>query len=306
MMAIRVLGGAIVTAVAAATSPIGLDVDFPAFLARSDPTWRWGSSAANRTRRPEEWVESLFGGNGDLGFMLWSPEPALLRLEVSKKSLWDDRTPDLVTPPSVLARNKTYYTNDFAHDQPRLPSGHFELTWGSKKEAPILAVGRVDLHAARAALDVTTTASGGGFGVRVWACAAYDVADVVVVETWGVGDGDAPDVVWVPANLTRERCSRCLGDPPFEAPAWKSSGAFRVRTNLARPLAIRGAATFEELGGDVVEIAGLAPSETAALYSARAPPATFAFSPLAGCPAEFNHWGMVLQSGGGPCALPVN
>ena len=150
----------LVTAVAAATSPIGLDVDFPAFLARSDPTWRWGSSAANRTRRPEEWVESLFGGNGDLGFMLWSPEPALLRLEVSKKSLWDDRTPDLVTPPSVLARNKTYYTNDFVHDQPRLPSGHFELTWGSKEEAPILAVGRVDLHAARAALDVTTTASG--------------------------------------------------------------------------------------------------------------------------------------------------
>lgn len=91
-----------------------------------------------------------------------------------------------------------------------------------------------------------------------------------------------------------------------EAPAWKSSGAFRVRTSLARPLAIRGAATFEELGGDVVEIAGLAPSETAALYSARAPPATFAFSPLAGCPAEFNHWGMVPQSGGGSCALPVN
>ena len=91
-----------------------------------------------------------------------------------------------------------------------------------------------------------------------------------------------------------------------EAPAWKSSGVFRVRTSLARPLAIRGAATFEELGGEIVEIAGLAPSETAALYSARAPPATFAFSPLAGCPAEFNHWGMVPQAGGGPCALPVN
>ena len=143
MVAIRVLRCMLVAGVVAATSPIGLDVDFPAFLARSDPTWRWGSSAANKTRRPEEWVESLFGGNGDLGFMLWSPEPALLRLEVSKKSLWDDRTPDLVTPPSVLARNKTYYTNDFVHDQPRLPSGHFELTWGSKDEAPILAVGRV-------------------------------------------------------------------------------------------------------------------------------------------------------------------
>ena len=93
--AARVLGWAWIAAGVAASSPISLDVDFPAFLARSDPTWEWGTSTANKTRRPDEWVESLFGGNGDLGFQLWSPSPNLLWLEISSKALWDDRTPDL-------------------------------------------------------------------------------------------------------------------------------------------------------------------------------------------------------------------
>jgi hypothetical protein len=82
-----------------------------------------------------------------------------------------------------------------------------------------------------------------------------------------------------------------------EAPAAAAAGARAftvvVRTAMRRPLAAVGAdATVREIGDGLVEISGLAPEATVALYSARAPPATFAFSPLAGCPAEFNYWGM--------------
>ena len=73
-------------------SPISLNVNFSDFLKRSNPVWHWttGSHAG-----PTQWVDSLFGGNGDHGFQLWAPQDGLLQLDVSKMTLWDDRTPDL-------------------------------------------------------------------------------------------------------------------------------------------------------------------------------------------------------------------
>jgi hypothetical protein len=78
-------------------SPITLDFDFPSFLTRSDPVFAWstGAGSASSSGQPSEWVDSLFGGNGDHGFQLWSPLPGVLQLDVSKQTLWDDRTPDL-------------------------------------------------------------------------------------------------------------------------------------------------------------------------------------------------------------------
>ena len=54
-----------------------------------------------------------------------------------------------------------------------------------------------------------------------------------------------------------------------EAPAWDSSGVFLVRTTLARPLAIKGDATFRDLGKDLVEISGLAPSPSGRVQGSR-------------------------------------
>ena len=198
-------------------SVLDLDVDFDKFLARADPEWHWGSSTAAPKNRPDEWVSSLIGGNGDLGFQLWSPSNSALQLDISSKSLWDDRTPDLQTP-SSFGPKKKFYVGNFVDDQPRLPSsGHFEISWPSSGKVPVLASGRMSLYNARAILNITTTTAGGGFSIAVWASADYETADVVVVETrpFGPGDGIIPSVKFVPADLTKDpHCSVCIPNLP--------------------------------------------------------------------------------------------
>ena len=182
-----------------ATPLIHLDLDYESFLKRSNPTWKWGSSL-NKTG-PTEWVSSLFGGNGNLGYQLYSPTPTTLQLDISSKLLWDDRTPDLVTPPSISKQNLTYYTGNFVKDQPRLPSGHFIITWNDNQTAPILAVGHMSLYNARAELNITTSTSGTGFSLVAWVSAAYEIADVVVVEIKPFGNNAGlPSVTFVPAD----------------------------------------------------------------------------------------------------------
>ena len=82
-----------------------------------------------------------------------------------------------------------------------------------------------------------------------------------------------------------------------EAPAFAASDAVVVvRTSMLRPLAVRGppGARITELGdGGLVEVAGLAPGETAALFSEGDPPSSFAISPVQGCQRERNFWGMM-------------
>ena len=118
-------------------------------------------------------MSSLIGGNGDLGFQLWSPSNSALQLDISSKSLWDDRTPDLQTP-SSFGPKKKFYVGNFVDDQPRLPSsGHFEISWPSSGKVPVLASGRMSLYNARAILNITTTTAGGGFSIAVWASADH-------------------------------------------------------------------------------------------------------------------------------------
>ena len=174
-LALLILGSVTATAAARSViSPVTLDVDFSAFLSRHDPVWAFNSTL----QLPKEWVSSLFGGNGDLGFMMFAPELNLLRVQVNRQTLWDDRTPDLGEP---------YYLNNFVFDQPRLPCGHFDVTWGSG--LPVSdAVGRVSIYDARATMNITTPA--GSCSIAVWASAAFaapDGADVIVIETTSTG-----------------------------------------------------------------------------------------------------------------------
>ena len=176
---------------AAPSSPAALALDWPSFLARSDPVWSWGSPNAT-TARPTEWVQSLFGGNGDLGFMLWSSSETALELHVNRQTLWDDRTPDLGLP---------YYLDDFALDQPRLPVGYFRITWRSGA-VPSGVEGRVSLFDGVASLNVTTPS--GSCALAAWASAVHDSsapggnggADAIVLETSWTG-AEACVVAWV-------------------------------------------------------------------------------------------------------------
>jgi hypothetical protein len=190
---------------AAPASPVSLGVDFASFLARADPVWSWNASSPSTM--PTEWVQSLFGGNGDLGFMLWAQSMTELRLNVHRQTTWDDRTPDLGLP---------YYLNNFVYDQPRLPCGFFRITWASGA-APTSAVGRVSLFDAVATLNVSTPT--GSCALAVWASAAHASpdagADVVVVEAEWTGS-EGCSVVFVPeaAVSTWNGDDRYVPNPP--------------------------------------------------------------------------------------------
>ena len=184
--------------IAAPSSPVALAFDWPSFLARADPVWAWGAPNASSVR-PTEWVQSLFGGNGDLGFQLWAPSATALEMHVSRQTLWDDRTPDLGLP---------YYLDNFAIDQPRLPSGFFRITWQSGA-APTSVAGRVSLFSGVATLNVSTPS--GSCALAAWASAEHDSAapggnggaDVVVLETsWDGSEECVVEWVTLPADST--------------------------------------------------------------------------------------------------------
>ena len=160
----------------AAAPPVALIINFASFLARSDPTWAWNST----TTLPSEWAKSLFGGNGDLGFMVWGDTLSSLRVDVSRTTVYDDRTPDM---PS--------YLNNFVYDQPRLPVGHFELTWpnGSLMNASA----RIRLFDGVAVVNLTTL-TGATLGLSIFANAAVELGDSIIMLFSGVGWG----VRWVP------------------------------------------------------------------------------------------------------------
>ena len=167
-----------------ATAPpaFPLNVDFPSFLSRADPVYNW--SIPGGSPGPTEWVDALFGGNGELGYLLWASGPSSLHLDVSRQTVYDDRDASL-GPPRFL--------NNFVYDQPRLPIGHFDILF----DAPITAgLGRIALYSARSSLDITT--SDGTLSLAVWACAAWDTAaDVITIEAAWSGSS-SPTIAWVP------------------------------------------------------------------------------------------------------------
>jgi hypothetical protein len=162
-----------------------LSVDWSSFLSRADPMWAW--RRASPSSWPSSWTQSLFGGNGALGFMLWVPadggggvaDGGTLRVDVSRVDVYDDRD----------ARLGTAFTDDFIFDQPRLPIGHLLLrapgdVFESASARIVLADGVV-----RGVLET----SAGAFGFALYANAAWQSADVIVLETNATWN-----VTWVP------------------------------------------------------------------------------------------------------------
>lgn len=86
---------------ALAAQRVKTDIDWPSFLGRQDMVWNV---------LPEQWYESAYMGNGELGLMMYKePGKNWLRLEVSNCRLHDHRSGT-----GLLAN-------------PRLLSGHFRL-----------------------------------------------------------------------------------------------------------------------------------------------------------------------------------
>eukprot|EP00750_Incisomonas_marina_P011428 INCI16375.3.p2 GENE.INCI16375.3~~INCI16375.3.p2 ORF type:complete len:310 (-),score=50.98 INCI16375.3:2123-3052(-) len=224
------------SALSCAAATLSLDVDFASFLARSDPTWSWSTTKAPGADagRASEWVSSLFGGNGDHGFQLWAPTPSMLQLDVSRQTLWDDRTPDL---------GPEFYSSNFVLDQPRLPTGSFHITWeaaGAVNETPALQfAGRVSLYSARATLNATTLDGSAGFTVAAWCNAEYGKADVIVVETSTFGNMFKLVVQFVPALAASTWANKepqyVYNPPPINSSTVFGGGVLNVTTQPHLP-----------------------------------------------------------------------
>ena len=168
-----------------APSAVLLGVDWPSFLARHDPVWDW-SAASGAEAPPDKFCDALFGGNAMVGFMLWQPTNRTVRVDIGRSDVYDDRSAQS-TP--------TAWTNDFVYDQPRLPIGHYLLTF----DAPVLgAVGRLSLWDAEASYNVSA-ADGKTCELRAFAPSptAESTADVVVLEA--TRGGACGRVEFVPA-----------------------------------------------------------------------------------------------------------
>jgi len=139
-----------------------LNVDWKIFLDRSDLVYVWNHTSPSQ---PNLWTNSLFGGNGNLGFMIWFPSQEWVRIDVSRVDVYDDRTPDLKE-----------YLDNFVYDQPRLPIGHFQCHLPGEF---LVAAGRTTLYNGISTITINTTA--GVVGLEVFASAAYNLADVISI-----------------------------------------------------------------------------------------------------------------------------
>lgn len=164
-------------AVGAAPSVV-LDVDWPSYLARHDPTWAWDATMPGYAAA-DSWATAPFGGNAMLGFLVWQTDAATLRVEVSRADVSDDRSRN-ATPGAAAG--------DWRFDAERLPIGHLRVALPGPATA---STGRITLVEGRATYAVATAA--GNISLALWASANSDLADVIVV------DIDGAEAAWVPA-----------------------------------------------------------------------------------------------------------
>eukprot|EP00759_Apiculatamorpha_spiralis_P054671 PhF_6_TR7004/c0_g2_i1/m.10405 len=143
--------------------PVVLDVNLGSFLRRSDLVYTWNQSSPTQ---PDTWTTSLYGGNGNLGFMVWFPKKSQIRIDVSRVDVYDDRTPDM-----------SQYMGNFVFDQPRLPIGHF---LADLPGTFISGHGRTTLSSGTTGVHVVT--SNGTCFLEIFANAAYHGADVLAFQ----------------------------------------------------------------------------------------------------------------------------
>ena len=197
----------------ASSPPVSLNVDWPVFMTRHDPVWHWSQRSPRSPSReftelpPTHFSKSLFGGNAMVGFMMFQPDNRTVRIDVGRADVYDDRSQDS-TPHAFL--------DDFVYDTPRLPIGHFLVTFGADL---VEGSGRLSLWNAQAAYNVSTVA-GATTRLRAWASADHELADVLVLEVEQTPQPpprqdqqqhqhyqkqhqhqhQAPSVAWVPAQ----------------------------------------------------------------------------------------------------------
>lgn len=202
------------------SSIANLRVDWPSFLARSDPMWSWSAYNTTSAGRPDEWVKSLFGGNAMLGFMIFHDEgDNIVRIAISRADLYDDRT---------LEATPNAFMNNFVYDRPRLPVGSFRITFSS---TVVNATGRLVLYDARA--EYTLQTSVGSVSIIVWACSDVETADVIVIEAASSGSEQA-SVEWVPAIAQSTWSGRdpkyTPNMPPRNSSASSNGGILNITT----------------------------------------------------------------------------
>ena len=215
---------------AAAGPPVALAVDWPAFLARHDPHWRWqAGGSSSQQAPPHTWDKSLYGGNAMLGFMLWQPDNHTVRIDVGRADLYDDRT---------LAATPHAFTGDFVYDRPRLPIGHLVVSFG----APIVgASGRIGLWDAEAQYNIT--AAGRTTALRMWASADHELADALVLELGGAAE--RAEVRWVPEKGDSFWMARTVAKTPVlcssrDMPKCNCTGTNRVGYGLCNSCPVCG------------------------------------------------------------------
>jgi len=179
-------------------SQVTLDVVWDSFLSRQDPIWSWNATSPDPDAgRPREWVKGLYGGNSQLGYLLWQPNDSIIHISLSRSDLYDDRTAES-TPAAFMG--------NFVYDRPRLPVGHYSITFSS----PVVsAVGRMRLHTARSEYNVTLV--DGMVYLSVWAAQQLDV---IVLEC---SSTSLVDVQWVPElaqSTWSGRDSKYTPNPP--------------------------------------------------------------------------------------------
>jgi hypothetical protein len=135
---------------------VALEISWPAFLARSDPVWRFNASDAKTM--PEAWYESAFTGNGLLGVMVMTQNNAL-RFSLGRSDLWDVRMPGSV-----------YAIGNAEFDRCQLPAGHFVLEVNDTDGSPSsISFGQMRTNLANASITGSlATSSAGNLSFRVF------------------------------------------------------------------------------------------------------------------------------------------
>ena len=198
--------------VAFSTPIVELNINWETLLGRSNLEYYW---TGNETG-PEQWTQSLFGGNGGLGFMLYQPAGFAansFRLSLGRTDVYDDRTSALC---GEQAKTCSAFQGNFAIDTPRLPIGYFVLDYGSEL---VSAAGKVEMWNGIVLGNVTTTT--GVLGFRIYGLMSWRSTDALVIETallsgsgsWNVSFVPSPAVsTWADESYVYNPTVDCHGD----------------------------------------------------------------------------------------------
>lgn len=169
-----------------------------------------------------------------MGFMMWQPTNDSVRVDVSRADVYDDRT--ATATPHAYMRN-------FVYDQPRLPIGHFIVSFSTQVTG---ATGRISLYDGLVEYNVSTAM--GVVGLRMWASADVQMADALVLEVDSNGSGQGvsaqatASVRWVPDSAQSTWIGRDPKYVPNPPPDNRSIATAHGQLNVTSQMHLRGTA----------------------------------------------------------------